>query len=82
MDAYDISYLISYLATRLFIGLLLGLIPFFMAKKKGRKGLGTVALVSSGISLMAAGVLLFLPVWIMFNIIISLKKPKESQLSA
>jgi ABC-type phosphate transport system permease subunit len=55
-------------------GTLIGLIPFFIAKKRDRKKLGQIALISCTVSGLALGLLLALPVAVIFSLVIHYDK--------
>jgi hypothetical protein len=58
-----------------FIGALLGLIPFFVARKRGQQGLGVAGLVASIVGGLILGILLAAPVAFVFTIIALVRQP-------
>ena len=55
-------------------GLVVGLMPYFIAKHKGHPRLGRIALRSCIISGLVLGILLALPVAIVFSIVAAVSK--------
>jgi len=59
-------------------GLLCGLVPFFVGKNKGQQDLGTVALLVCAVCGMILGILLAVPVAIVFTVVIVNKAKKTA----
>ncbi len=57
----------------LIMGIIVGLIPFFLGKKKNNEGIGTAGLIACVVCNIALGLLLSIPCCIIFVIIILVK---------
>lgn len=72
MDAYNLGYQLGYIVGTLFISALLGLIPFFLGRKRDLNVLslaGLIACIAAGIILPGSAVF----VAIVFTVIILIK---------
>lgn len=59
----------------LLVGLICGLIPFFIARKRGLQTLANAALVSCVVAGFLFGMLLAIPTCIVFTIVALVRKP-------
>ena len=58
-----------------FVGALVGLVPFFVARKRGQQNLGVAALLSSIVGGLILGIILAGPVAFVFTIVALVRKP-------
>ena len=75
----SLSYLLGAVLGGLVAGSLCGLVPFSLAKKRGRKGLGIAALITCAASGVILGLLLALPVAASFSVAIIITSNSSTQ---
>ena len=75
MGAEQTAHLIGILLGALFVGALCGLLPLFVGLKRQKTGLAVAGLISCVIGGFILGIILALPVAIVFTVIILCTKP-------
>lgn len=70
-----IGFLVGALFGGLVAGAVCGLLPFFLAKSRNRVPLGTAALITCGVCGVILGLILALPVALIFTVIIVILGP-------
>ena len=66
----QVPFLIGAIIGALVVGTLCGLLPFFLARSRGRQGLGIAALVTCIIGGFFAGLIAAVPLMIIFTVIV------------
>jgi len=79
MQPATVGYWVGVFAGGFVVGLLCGLVPFFVGRKKDRASLGVAGLIACVVSGLILGIILALPVAIIFTavIVVSARKGPE-----
>lgn len=79
MGAYEMGYFIGLIVGSIGMGIVMGLIPFFIAKKNGRKDLGMIGIVICVFANFLSGIYLSIPACIAYSIAMVIVTRKKKQ---
>jgi len=79
MEAKTVGYWVGVVVGGFIMGTLCGLVPFFVGKKRNQMSLAVGGLVACIVSGLILGLILALPVSIVFTTIIVFANPKKSE---
>ncbi|WFB34312.1 hypothetical protein P3T73_09075 [Kiritimatiellota bacterium B12222] len=78
MDPEQIGYLVGVLVGALFVGCVLGVVPLLMGLKQKRNGLAWSAFGVTVLSSFILGIILALPVMIIFTVVLWVTRKKAT----